>query len=249
MAEARRIGFLYPGRLVEGDVELPQAQDDYPLAERLIGPPVELRLVTTRVEEDAHREDALLRTGAHEYLMEGAEEVRRHGVQAAMWACTSGSFVFGFDGARRQAQAVADELGVPVSSTSLAFVEACRRLGVRRVAVAGSYPPDIVALFVRFLSDAGLEVVASQSADIISGVGVGELDAERTIELVRAADHPDAEAVLVPDTAWNTIALLDRLEAALGKPVLTANQVTIWQGLALAGWSGRHQGLGALFAA
>jgi maleate cis-trans isomerase len=249
MSGPLRVGFLYPGLLVDGDVELHQAEGDYALAEGLIETPVELSLVITRVEEDAHRVDALLRTGAEEYLLEGARTLRERGVDAAMWACTSGSFVFGLDGARAQAQAVADGLGAPVSSTSLAFVDACRRLGIERVAVAGSYPPDIVALFVRFLEDAGLRVVGSRSADIISGVGVGELDVAETIAFVTAADEPEAQAVVVPDTAWNTIAIVDQLEHALGKTVLTANQVTIWQGLRLAGWDGSQRGLGSLFAA
>jgi maleate cis-trans isomerase len=249
MSGQYRVGILYPGVLVDGDVELAQAEGDYPLAERLIEAPVELPVVITRVEEDVHRVDALLRTGAEEYLLEGARLLRDRGVDAAMWACTSGSFVFGLEGARAQARAVADDLGCPVSSTSLAFVEACSHLGLERVAVAGSYPPDIVALFVRFLEDAGVEVTASQSADIISGVGVGELDEARTIDLVTAADDPQAQAILVPDTAWHTIALVDRLEGAVGKPVLTANQVTIWQGLRLAGWDGSQRGLGSLFTA
>ena len=45
--------------------------------------------------------------------------------------------------------------------------------------------------------------------------------------MVVAADHPDAEAVLVPDTAMHTMAFVDKLQAAVGKPVLTANQVTV----------------------
>jgi maleate cis-trans isomerase len=117
------------------------------------------------------------------------------------------------------------------------------------VAVAGSYPRDIVDLFVRFLEDGGIGVAGASSAGIISGAGVGEVDADRTVELVRSADVPDADAVLVPDTAWNTIALLDRLTEAVGKPVLTANQVTVWQGLALAGYHGARAGLGVLSSA
>ena len=38
------------------------------------------------------------------------------------------------------------------------------------------------------------------------------------------------------------------LEHALGKPVLTANQVSAWEGLRLAGVSCACAGLGALFA-
>ena len=65
--------------------------------------------------------------------------------------------------------------------------------------------------------------------------------------MVAAADHPDAEAVLVPDTAMHTLAIIDKLEAAVGKPVLTANQVTVWKGLELLGPVPPLPGLGALF--
>jgi maleate cis-trans isomerase len=51
----------------------------------------------------------------------------------------------------------------------------------------------------------------------------------------------------VPDTALHTVRLVDVWEAGLGRPVLTANQVSAWHGLRLAGWQGRASGLGALF--
>jgi maleate cis-trans isomerase len=41
--------------------------------------------------------------------------------------------------------------------------------------------------------------------------------------------------------------LLDRLEAAAGCPVLTANQVTIWDGLRIAGALKPQNALGSLF--
>ena len=61
-------------------------------------------------------------------------------------------------------------------------------------------------------------------------------------------DHPDAEAVLIPDTAMHTLSILDDLEQAVGKPVLTANRVTVWKGLDLASAGRRIGGLGTLFA-
>ncbi len=69
------------------------------------------------------------------------------------------------------------------------------------------------------------------------------------LEFAAAADHPDAQAVLLPDTALHTIGLLDQLDARVGKPVLTANQVSVWQGLRLAGEASPRPGLGALFRA
>jgi maleate cis-trans isomerase len=57
-----------------------------------------------------------------------------------------------------------------------------------------------------------------------------------------------SEAVLLPDTALHTASGLEALEDACGKPILTANQVTVWQALRLAGHPTRQPGLGSLFA-
>jgi maleate cis-trans isomerase len=51
----------------------------------------------------------------------------------------------------------------------------------------------------------------------------------------------------VPDTALHTVAWLDDLEERLGKPVLTANQVSVWEGLRVAGDRTVRTGLGTLF--
>src|SRR5438093_3963480 len=110
MATRTTIGFLYPGFA---------AQDDYPQMEKLLGPEIALPVVHTSVGEDAHRVDALLDLGSPARLVEGAEQLRGLGVDAVVWACTSGTFVFGWEGVRNQVAAVSALLGVPGSSTSI----------------------------------------------------------------------------------------------------------------------------------
>jgi maleate cis-trans isomerase len=67
------------------------------------------------------------------------------------------------------------------------------------------------------------------------------------LALARAADTAEAEAVLLPDTALHTASHLATLEEDLGKPVLTANQVTVWEALRLADRRVNAPGLGTLF--
>jgi len=233
------VGLLYPGH---------SAEDDYPALEARLDGAVRLPVVITSVGEDAHRVDALLDLGRAERLASGASELAAARPDAVMWACTSGSFVFGMEGARNQASGVAAALGVPASSTSIAFVDALRHLGLHRVAVAASYPEDVARHFVRFLTAGGAEVVSMGSHGIITAAEVGTLQADQVVAMVKAADHPDAEAVLVPDTAMHTLAIIEELEAAISKPVLTANQVTVWKGLQLLGPVPDLSGLGSLFA-
>lgn len=235
-----RVGFLYPGYA---------AEDDYPLMAGMLTGPVAVEVVHTSVGTDAHREDALLDLGSSERLRAGAVELRARGVDAAVWACTSGSFIFGWEGARRQVEDLSEALGLPASSTSFAFVNALGALGVRRVAIAATYPEDVALRFAEFLAVAGIETLAVTDRNIITAAEVGTLEREAVVAHVTGGDHPDAEAVLVPDTALHTAAWIDEIEGTLGKPVLTANQVSLWEALRLAGRQAVDQGLGRLFRA
>lgn len=233
------IGFLYPGF---------GAEDDYPYMQSLMPEGVELHLVHTSVGVDAHEVDALLDLGKSERLLEGAEALRQVSPDAVLWACTSGSFVFGLEGATRQASELGDALGIPASSTSLAFVEAIRALGAQRVAIAATYPDEVSQHFRTLLQDAGISVVSLVSHDIVTAALAGELDDTCVVELARSNNPEEAEVVLLPDTAMHTARIIDRLESELGKPVLTANQVTLWQGLRLAGAEASVPTMGTLFA-
>ena len=237
------VGLLYPGY---------GAEDDFPaLEERLrrAGHDVSLPLVHTSVGEDAHRVDALLDLGGHERLVQGARElVAAHRVDSLLWACTSGSFVFGWEGAHRQVEALAEATGVPTSSTSLAFVSACRALGLTRVSIAASYPEDVADHFRAFLQRGGIEVTAMGSHDIYTAAEVGTLTRDQVVAMVAGADRSGAEAVLVPDTAMHSLAWLPDLEAAADMPVLTANQVSVFEGLRLAGPVPELPQLGTLLA-
>ncbi|WP_084342574.1 maleate cis-trans isomerase family protein [Janibacter corallicola] len=224
------VGIIYPDHA---------AEDDYPLAERLLG--VSLPVVHI-YGTDLHAVPELLDLGSPQRLAEGAHQLAGHAPDAVMWACTSGSFVRGVDGARVQVERLADVTGVPTSSTSPAFVGALQTLGLSRVSVAASYPDDIAQLFVDYLAAGGARVLAMSSAGIDTAAEVGTLPPGRVVDLITAADREDAEAVLVPDTAMHTLGVIPEAEAAIGKPVLTANQVTIWQGLQPLGWHGGGEG-------
>ncbi|MFF8290373.1 decarboxylase [Streptomyces sp. NPDC016309] len=233
------VGLLHPGH---------SAEDDYPRIETLLTG-VNVPIVHTGPGEDAHRVDALLDRGSAERLAAGTEELRLSGAESVVWASTSGSFVHGWDGAQEQIRTLAVTAGLPASSTSFGFVHAAREVGAGRVAVAAAYPEDVTRLFVRFLGAAGIEVTGARSSGVATAAEAAAWGPERVLELVRAADRPDAEAVLVPGTALHTVACLPELEAAVGKPVLTANQVTVWEGLRLAERRGAWSAdLGTLFA-
>lgn len=234
----KKLAYLYPGYASE---------EDYPLMAASVDPRVENRVFHTEVPVDAHRPDALRRVGAIELLLEPMGEVLGFAPDALSWACTSGSFIFGPEGAKRQVERIEEAYGIPSSSTSLAFLRALRHLGIERVAVRATYPEDVARLFGVFVEEAGASVESVECLHIITGVEVGTLKPDRIIDFVASSTPPGVEAVLVPDTAMATAAFLDDLEQAAGAVVLTANQVTMWDLLRIAGWDGEYPSGGALF--
>ena len=232
-----RIGILYP---------MHSSEDEYPRLAQLLVPPVEVEVVHTH-GPDVHRIELSLVTGSRESIAVGVEVLKDRRVEVCMWACTSASFVFGVAGARRQVDDIAESMGVPTSSTSLAFLSALQVLGLKRVAIASTYPAELSGAFQSFLQEEGIEVQHLGCLGIWSGGEVGQVGKEEVLRFALANDHPDAQALLIPDTALHTVAFLSELEAQVGKMVLTANQVTLWEALRLAGRLTPQSGLGRLF--
>lgn len=234
------VGLLYPGHA---------AEEDYPRIEVLLDSDIRLAVVHTDIGEDAHRVDALLRMGAADRLTAGVGTLRLEGAESVVWACTSGSFVYGWEGAHAQVRTLARAAGMPASSASFAFVHAVRELGVRRVAIGATYPADVTELFAEFLRAAGIEVTAVHSAGVVTAAEVGEWSSQDLTSLAEEAlaDAADAEALLLPDTALHTASHIETLEKHLTKPVLTANQVSVWEALRLTTRKVNAPSLGRLF--
>ena len=106
-------------------------------------------------------------------------------------------------------------------------------LGVERIPVAPPYGVDVSALLHDFLAEAGVETVSSAHLGLQGDIW--QVPYETTAQLARDADARDADAVFVSCTNLATYDLIAPLERELGKPVLTANQVTMWSALRIAG--------------
>ena len=135
--------------------------------------------------------------------------------------------------ALKQVIAVAQQAATPVN-VSLSCCFGCP--------MEGDVPEAEVLGWVQRFADLGVQGITLCDT-------TGMAYPSQVLAMVQAADHPDAEAVLVPDTAMHTMDFIDQLESAVGKTVLTANQVTVWKGLQLIGPVPPLPGLGRLFGA
>ena len=93
----------------------------------------------------------------------------------------------------------------------------------------------------------GIQVINTTCLGVIGGWDAGLIPETEIKKHILEADHEDAEAILVPDTAVPTLAIIDEIEKETGKIVLSANQVTLWNALRLAGAEFSVDRFGKLF--
>jgi len=193
-----------------------------------------------------HDPESLKQTARTDWLVEAAARLGGFRLDAIEWACTSGSFVLGRRFAEEQTAVLHEASGIVAGSTSLAFASACAAIGAKRVAVLATYPRVVTGLFLDFLAEFGLVATEVRSLDLPSGWEAARLSEEYIDEQVAALPIVGADAVLIPDTALPTFRFIERLERRTGLPVLTANAVTVWDALRLAGASWTVPGYGLL---
>jgi len=145
------------------------------------------------------------------------------------YACTSGSFVNGLEGERHLQQTML-KAGAPAAvTTSGALLEALQALGIKRLAVATPYNAELTGLLDYYLTSAGYTVVAGGYLDMEHDIA--RVDEKAVLRMARLIDRPEAEAIFFSCTNLHTYDIISQLEAELGKPVLSANMVTMWAAL------------------
>ncbi|MGH3449290.1 MAG: maleate cis-trans isomerase family protein [Haloechinothrix sp.] len=150
--------------------------------------------------------------------------------EVVAYLCSSGSFVNGVAGERALRKIICSAGAQDAVTTSGALAEVLQQLDVRRVAILTPYVADLTLKLHEFLAELGVETVSSDHLGL--GGGIWKVSYRTIAERILAADHPDAQAIFVSCTNLPTFDLIEPLEALLGKPVLTANQLTMWACLA-----------------
>lgn len=166
-----------------------------------------------------------------------------------LYGCTSATLTHGPSFDRDLAEQIKRDSGAQTVTAAGALVHALKVLGANRIGFASPYVPGINDMAISFLKQVGIETVRrSEVAETLDNTGQGALSPDAVFELGLAADHPDAEAVVLSCTDMRSIEIIERLEARLGKPVISSNQAMVFQALQLAGIRDALPGFGKLLA-
>jgi maleate cis-trans isomerase len=137
---------------------------------------------------------------------------------------------------------------VPASTVLTAVTRGCRALRLKRVVMASPFPDDQDERLARFLAHDGIEVVAFRGLGCPNAEVIWELPPETGYDLATALlrEHPDVDGVYMPCNKWRVVSVIERIEKASGKPVVTNTQAWVWEALRAMGMKSSIAGYGRL---
>ena len=237
-----RIGVLTPHFASGPEVEFP-AMVPGRLTTCLARVSPELATVGVRAGRPTSSELSVLRRS----LAEAAELLAHRSLHAIGYASTSTSYGIGSDEDAALLSMLSQRVGLPVSSTCASAVRALRTFGVERVAIV--HPPwfgaELNELGAAYFRGEGFDVVSCASAAL--SLDPSRIEAGAVYDWISRHVGDEAEAVFVGGNGFRAAGAIASLEARLYRPILTSNQVLLWNLLASAGAGSEVDGSGRLF--
>jgi maleate cis-trans isomerase len=167
-------------------------------------------------------------------------------VQALLLCQTAASYWMGqaWDaGIRREMTAWCK---APAMTAAQTVLDALAALGATRIGFAAPFPEEIGQASLRYLTANGIAIRGTRFGGYRDNFAIAEIPPAEVIELACGADHPDAQAVLLPGGNMPCLDVAEAIEARIGKPVISTNQAGMWALLERFGLPDRIQGAGTL---
>jgi maleate isomerase len=165
-----------------------------------------------------------------------------------LYAFTSSSYALSAEADDRLRGQIEERAGgIKVLVTCSAAIEALGIVGVRRVALI--HPP----WFSEEVNAKGKDYFQARGFEVLSSVRIAparrfqEVAPAEVYESIVANTPREADAVFIGGNGLRAIGTIRRLEDRLRKPVLTANQVLLWQALRAMGVTTKATHYGGLF--
>jgi maleate isomerase len=160
---------------------------------------------------------------------------------------SSESFMGGVEGSMALRKELKDRAGCDVTVGAEAAERAFEAVGAKRIALLTPYYPVIDQNAIRYFTERGYEVVATEGLKCKSIIHVGSQRADTLIPAVKklAAAKPDAIVQLGTNLRFARVA--DEAERWLGLPVFSVGTAIYWTALRKMGIDDQFPGFGSLF--
>lgn len=166
-------------------------------------------------------------------------------LDAICYSCTSASVVIGDDAVNEAISAA--KPGTAVVTPTSAALAGLHALGARRISVLTPYTVETSQPMAEYFERQGMEIVRFSCLGMTDDRQMARIAPQSLFDAACEASDPAADALFVSCTALRAAGIANRIETAIGQPVVTSNQATAWQCLRMTGDTSSHGGYGRLF--
>ena len=189
--------------------------------------------------------DTLIEMDRGEGMM-GIRQLTSTRPHAVAYGCTASSIVQGLDYDRHLRAEIEEVCKVPSTTAAHAILQAVRAFGATKVSLVSPYTEEVDKMEHRYFSAAGLQVVGGAHLNISDGFRLAEPEPAALFRLGRDGWNDEAQALIMTCLNTRSHTVIAALEQAIGKPVITSTQATLWHALRLAGITDPIPGYGRL---
>jgi maleate cis-trans isomerase len=183
----------------------------------------------------------------HDAGIAAAESFARAGCDLIVLGGVPVNTVRGFGAFEDFMAQLEDRLGVPVTSSYRAQVNAYKALGARKVATVHPFLPTQDARFDDMMRRFGMQLAGCK------GVGGNLIELPlipkgAALQCARElmAEHPEADTIFFPNPHWSVMDDIAAIESELKVNVIASLQAIIWEALRKSGIDDRIDGFGRL---
>lgn len=179
-------------------------------------------------------------------IKEASASLADAGCELVIFHCTANSTENGEDGEGKILNALADGGASQVSSTATALKRALATLGGRRLALVTPYTQAVTEHETRFLEEIGQDTIYAKGCDV-GRLNYAQTPVDYWINRLVEARSSDAEVYFLSCANIQAMEAIERAEALLKRPVITSNQIIVWDAMIRLLGSARGMGPGRLF--
>lgn len=162
------------------------------------------------------------------------------------YGCTASSIVQGLNYDAHLRAEIEEAHEVPATTAAHAILTAAKTLGASAVSIVSPYAEEVGAAEHRYFESAGLKVRSGAHLGITDGFRLAEPEPAALYDLGLRGCDAQADALIISCLNTRSHTVIAALEQALGKPVITSTQATLWHSLRLAGIRDSILGFGRL---
>jgi maleate isomerase len=236
--DALQIGVLTPHAAPGPEEEFPAMAPDC----------LAMRVVRVGAGSDPPTSPPALRAlTAAAVLDDAATTLPADSIDAVAYASTTSAYAIGFEAETAMVSRLEARLAVPVAATCASAVRALRVLHVERLALIGApwFDAELNELGAAYFRSQGFDVLFSRSAELSRDPS--RIEPTALHEWTSQHVGHEMQGIFIGGNGFLAAGAIESLETAIGRPVLTSNQVLLWDVLARTGTRCNVTGYGRLF--